>query len=89
MSKRLTGEFFVVAVPTAILIFVMAYATSPIWLNWRELLATPLPSFCSAECRAAYQAKIDEANAFRKAREAKDAQIMAELRSARTQDSQK
>ena len=36
MSRRLTGEFFVVAVPTAILIFVMAYATSPIWLNCRD-----------------------------------------------------
>ena len=36
MSRRLTGEFFVVAVPTAILIIVMAYATSPIWLNCRD-----------------------------------------------------
>ena len=70
MSKLLSGEFLVVAVPTTILISAVAYPFYTLGVDWRELLATPLPSFCSAECRAANQAKFDAANAYRKAREA-------------------
>lgn len=73
MSKLLSGEFLVVAVPTTILISAVAYPFYTLGVDWRELLATPLPSFCSAECRAANQAKFDAANAYRKAREAEEA----------------